>query len=222
MKNLILYVIVSLNAAILFGQEPFILSGNETFSLGIESAYIIDIEGLSQEEAIDAWVDFTKKRKAKAKKNKSGEYFSDDISIPEVSNNTIDLYAVFDNTPKGAKGKFWFDLGGAYFSDERYPDKVASQRAFLANYIKILEAKRLDKEVAVLEKEFKASSKATKKTKKEISKLTKSNEKLIKKVDGNKSKIDKLLDENQSQLSENQRREENIKNLKSKSKSMRN
>lgn len=222
MRKLTLYLFILLNTTVVFGQEPLILPGDEAFSLGTEPAYIIDIEGLSHEEATDAWVDFTKKQKAKAKKNKSGEYFSDDISIPQISNNTIDLYAVFENTPEGSRGKFWFDLGGAYFSDDRFPDRVASQRAFLANYIRALEAKKIDKEVAVLEKELKSESKSIKKKKKEMKKLTKTNEKLKKKVDENNAKLDKLSDENQSGLTENQRKEDKVKDLKSKAKSMRN
>lgn len=222
MKSLILLCITCMFSFSVMAQEAMILPSNETFSLGTQSAYIIEIEELSFEEAADVWVDYTKDQKAKAKKTKSGEYLSDDIEIAGISDNSIDLYSVFEKVESDSKAKFWFDMGGAYFSDDQFPDRVAAQRSFLAGYIRMLESAKIDKEVSKLEDELKSSAKDNKKIKKDISKLSKKNAKLQKELQENETDLEKLTEKYKGIDSTNKSKKEKIKEMKETSKSIRN
>ena len=60
--------------------------------------------------------------------NKEG-YFTDNASIPKISENAIDIYSEIDKYPEGTILKVFFDLGGAYLNKTTHAEqhKAATQ-----------------------------------------------------------------------------------------------
>ncbi|MBP6665380.1 MAG: hypothetical protein KA168_08855 [Chitinophagales bacterium] len=74
------------------------------------------------------WKKFLKNCKGKTNLNKEG-YFTDNASIPKISENAIDIYSEIDKYPEGTILKVFFDLGGAYLNKTTHAEqhKAATQ-----------------------------------------------------------------------------------------------
>lgn len=74
------------------------------------------------------WKKFLKNCKGKTRLGKEG-YFTDNASIPKISENVIDVYSKIDKYPEGTILKVFFDLGGAYLNKTTHAEqhKAATQ-----------------------------------------------------------------------------------------------
>ncbi|MCB0569769.1 MAG: hypothetical protein KDC66_08405 [Phaeodactylibacter sp.] len=139
-------------------------------SQGENNSFVVELKVGDAKTIGELWQDYQKKFKAGKPKldKKTKEYFADDAEIEGISDNTIDIYSTI--TPRDGKGAMlaiWFDLGGAYLSSSRHPDRISGARQWMAGFEKIvgqefaaqaLEAevdalKALEKELKGLEKE---------------------------------------------------------------------
>ncbi|TXB67577.1 hypothetical protein [Phaeodactylibacter luteus] len=115
-----------------FSEEP------RPMSQGAEPSFLLDFRIGQAEDIADLWADYQKGFKAKKPKlnKETGEYLTDNARIETISNNTIDIYATI--SPKGeamgAVVTVWFNLGGAYLSSERHPDRMPGAYAWLEGF----------------------------------------------------------------------------------------
>ncbi len=165
-------------------------------SQGQKPCMVVTFENAEAEVLEESWIDYQKNFKGKTKKDKkSGEIFSDDSEIKEISDNTVDLYSRVDQNGKNVELRVWFDLGGAYMSAAAHPDKARSAKTYLANFEKEYgkevvtmqidekedQIKDLEKEIKNIEKENKDMSQEIEKMEekiKEYQKTIKENEKV--------------------------------------------
>jgi len=145
-------------------------------SLGVNEAFVVDYQGLDNREAEKVLMAYLKEYKGKStakKDRKSKEILLDDASISALSSNSIDLYAVLDSKGEGGSVTFWFDLGGAFLSEENHKDKMEALSEWLYEFGKTTRARAIELEVEEEEKRLKDLNKDFDKLKREQEKLLK-------------------------------------------------
>lgn len=162
-------------------------------SKGANNAITITLPGADAKKAATVWKAYSKSFKAKTKKTKgSDEWLSDDARLPDVSDNSVDIYASFDDSGDGSVATVWVDLGGAYLSSKEHNSGYGGAVTMLEEY-----AKEVGKSVA--EDQLKMEEKALKTLSKDLDKLKKNNEAYHKKIDDAK----KLIAEMESNIKQN-------------------
>jgi hypothetical protein len=169
-----------LAAALLFSlpASAQYLEALRPMSKGSQNSFQLVYTGIKASDLEQVWTDYLKETarlKKTSRDRKSGEIFGDDATIPSISKNTIDLYAVASQEGDKALLTIWFDLGGAYLSTSAHADRMADAKAWLdgisakvqlhqdkeqlkaeENLLKAMqnELKNMDKEQKQLEKEI--------------------------------------------------------------------
>ena len=181
MKNMLVFFLLTAAAATASAQNY--AEAVKPMSKGDQNSFTIDFTIGNAETIADLWVDYQKDFKAKKPKldKKANEYFADDAQVDKISSNTIDIYSkVARKSDKGAVLTIWFDLGGAYLSSSRHPDRMAGAREWMSGFEQVIRAsfakEALEAEEAALkdlEKELKGLEKDQQDAAKEVEKLEK-------------------------------------------------
>mgnify|MGYP006280074955 FL=1 len=133
----------SLRIATLFLAMPLHIEAQpfseevRTMSKGQHASFLVDFQIGEADDIADLWVDYQRDFDArKPKPNDAEEYFADNAEIESISDNTIDIYSTVkskDPAP-GAVVTVWFDLGGAYLSSKRHPERIAAAQEWLQGF----------------------------------------------------------------------------------------
>ncbi len=114
-----------------FAQNIEISEAPRSNNNGTNNSYLFVLDDVSKKEADAEWKKFIGDFKAKSNYDKKIKtWFSDDVLIPRLSNNTIDITAKIieeGTVDKQTTVMVWFDLGGAYINSEA--DSANSQKA---------------------------------------------------------------------------------------------
>jgi len=106
-----------------------------TMSQGSNNALGMQLANVDVKTAEKVWNKYLKNYKGKPKKvKKSEDWLADDIDIPAISTNTIDLYSQFDENGDGVFVRVWIDLGGAYLSSSSHADKYSEAIRFMDGF----------------------------------------------------------------------------------------
>ena len=181
MKKLFLFSILFTSSFALHAQSyP---EASKLMSRGENKSFTIDFNIGDAATIADLWVDYQKGFKAKKPKldKKTNEYFADNAQIDKISSNTIDIYSkVASKAGKGAVLTIWFDLGGAFLSSNRHPDRIPGATEWMAGFEQVVKAafakEMLETEEAALkdlEKELKGLEKGQQDAANEVEKLMK-------------------------------------------------
>lgn len=143
-----------------------------------KNALILGLPNANAKKAESVWQDYAKQFKAKSTKKdkKSGVYFSDDAILSKISNNTVDLYARFEDGNSGTIITVWFDLGGAYLASEIHSDAYEQAEILLKDFATAVNRSLAEDNVAEQEK-------IQKNLEKELDKLQKDNKKYNDKIE---------------------------------------
>ncbi|MCB9264874.1 MAG: hypothetical protein H6558_07615 [Lewinellaceae bacterium] len=177
MQKLFLFTILMISGYVLPAQAY--LEGNKAMSLGEHNSFTIDFNIGDAETIADLWVDYQRDFKAKKPKldKKANEYFADDAEIEKISDNTIDIYSkVARKSGKGAVLTIWFDLGGAFLSSARHPERIAGAREWMAGFEQVVKA-------AFAKEALEAEENTLKDLEKELKGLQKDKEDAVKEVE---------------------------------------
>ncbi len=100
-------------------------------SKGTFPALVMEFPTTTADKVKDAWESFIKEYKGKTNySKKEKEFLTNDATIKEMSENTVDIYArVDDKADKGSSITVWFNLGITYLSQKEFPKQfeVASK-----------------------------------------------------------------------------------------------
>ncbi len=143
-------------------------------SMGVQEAFEVDVVNLDAKEVEKVLMSYLKEYKGKKgpkKDRKSKEILVDDAEIPALSGNSIDLYATVAGKGEEATVNFWFDLGGAFLSQEGHPEKMEALSDWLYNFAKATRTRTIELELDNEEKLLKTMNKDYDKLKKEQEKL---------------------------------------------------
>jgi len=146
-------------------------------SKGSFPALVLIIPNTTGDKVRDTWESFVKNYKGKTNYSKKDkEVFSDDATIKEMSENTVDIYARIDeNAEKGSELTVWFNLGAIYLSQKEFPKQFDVARKILEKFSDKLSADMLEdllkeeeKALKKLEEDYKDLEKDEEKRKKDI------------------------------------------------------
>ena len=100
------------------------------------------------------WSKMMKQYSGKVKKV-NGEVFADNVDIPEMSENTVDVYAHLYDNPVDLELIVWFDLGGAYLHSEMHPDRHRVAEHMLTEFTRDVKMELVNRELKLEESELK-------------------------------------------------------------------
>lgn len=203
MKNyLLLLTILFFSVSVsVFAQKTRPNEVRKGMSLGVKEAFTIDIQNLDDKEVEKLLIDYLKGfkgRKAPKKDRKSGEIFTDDAEIPAFSTNTIDIYATVEGKGDNPTVVFWFDLGGAFLSEDAHPEKMEALSEWLYAFGRQTRARTIELELEAEEDRLKDFNK-------DFDKLLKEQEKLEDTIE----KAKQMIAEAEDGLKENAKEQEN-------------
>lgn len=186
-------------------EMPAIEEEDRNMSKGTNTAFVIMMEGVSKNELEKEWKDFTKGLKAKAKQaRKSKEWFSNNAKIPNLSDNTVDVYAdIRYETKENSSITVWFDLGGDFVNSKTQSEATREANKILQKFV-----------LKVYKHEAEDFLKLEKKT---LSGL----EKDLKKLEKDKKDYEKKIEEAKATIAKMEKNiEVNIENQKKKAESI--
>ncbi|MFT4535480.1 MAG: hypothetical protein ACI9P5_002849 [Saprospiraceae bacterium] len=135
MKNLLI-VFVFMISAFSINAQVEVSEGSKSMVEGTYNAYSVTLENVEEDEAEDMWKEFMKEFKAKVKKDKKAKiHFSDNVQMPTISANPVDVYASFS----GGKGmsttvSVWFDTGSGYVNSIDMAAQSETANGLIAEY----------------------------------------------------------------------------------------
>jgi len=151
-------------------SEADVMESSKIMSQGTNNGLTIELVDTEEKTAEKTWKKFMKDYNGKPKYDrKTNEHFSDDAEIPNLSTNTVDVYAIFDETGSTTTATFWFDLGGAYLNSDTHAAAFTAAEEMLRNYIQ-------DVNLLHAEDALKEQENMLKDLEKDLEKLEKENE----------------------------------------------
>lgn len=182
-------------------QAPIqIREESKAFSLGTFNALVMPLKGTKKKEVEKAWKDHMKQFKGKTKSNhKTGEIFTDDATIKNISPNTIDVYAKVIETTEGTEISVWFNVGLTYLSSKDFAAQYPAADAVLKEFAGTVSNSMLEDEIKAQEKILKELEKDQKKLEKDKTGLDKDTSKAqetIKKQEDNIRKAEDKIKTN--------------------------
>lgn len=194
MKFFILPMSIALTLVLTLNKltAQVVQEGLKPMSKGTNNCFYLELPSADNKLAADVWKDFVKDYKGKTKYNKKQkEYFTDNATIKDMSENTVDIYARFDP----AQITVWYNLGGAYLSSAVHPDRYPAVGKMLAAYYLALSIELAKADVKQKEQELKTLRNDLKKLENENNDYNET----IKKAKGAIAKAEKDIEANQQQ-----------------------
>jgi hypothetical protein len=155
----------------------------EYMSQGEKTGIEIAIVDALPADVEDSFVKFMKKYKGKpVTSKKTVEIFIDNALIPQMSANTVDVYAIARKADYGTKLSVFVDLGGAFVSSQEHDIAFGSLEALGREFA-------LSEAVRIVEAELKAQEKVMKDLSKELENMIKDKDSYIKEIEKAKALI---------------------------------
>ncbi len=189
-----LFFIFSTNA--LLAQQYQIKEGRYSMSKGTQPGFEITLLGVDEKVTKDEIKKWMNQFKGKTGTRK-GEIYSDNATIPEISDHPVDIYAIVKKTKDGSVVYVFFDLGGAFLNSNDHKDKFNVAKRMLDKLGK-------DLVKADLEAKIKAMEKDIKNTEKDLNTLKKQQEKLENRI----KDCEQTIKESKEALKENAKQQE--------------
>lgn len=197
MKKLVILVFFAFTISHLTAQDQLrVMEAPKTMSEGVNNALVVELWNFDRKMAEKEWRNYIKKFKGKTKREKKMKHwFTDNAKIKTISDNTVDIYAWFDENKKNkvTTGTFWFNLGGAYVSSQLNPTQYASAVKFLLDFKNSLDLVEAEDELAL-------QAKILKDLEKDLDQLEKDNKDYHKKIEDAKNLIAEMEQKIQKNL----------------------
>ncbi len=152
-------------------------------SLGEEVGLEVAIVEANPSDVEKSWMKFMRQFKTKAKKpRKAIEIFADDATITDMSNNTVDVYAMAEAAEYGTKLTVFFNLGGSFVSSQEHEIAFGAAKRMLRTFA-------LSEAANTVENELKLQEKVMKDLNKELDQMLSSKASNIKDIEKAKAVI---------------------------------
>ncbi len=153
MKKIIPFILALSFSVNLFAQKIEVKQVQEKMSQGRQYGLQVFVPRVDDKDLSKAWKKWTRDRDVKTSSKKS-VYFTDDILLTGISENTVDLYTTFDKKKLGVVMTVYFDLGGAFLNHGMHPDQYDQAASLIRDFA--VEQSRAAFEVVLnkIEKEY--------------------------------------------------------------------
>ena len=204
MRNQIL-TLIFLFAAL--GLSAQVKEGKAAMSQGSQSALYVKLENVQAKDVESEWIKYARNFNGKTSKvKKTDEYMTDDATIKDMSENTVDIYALAKQEGPDVQFFLWFDLGGAYLDARLHSGKIGEGRKILEDFARTVRVdqmealikeqegvvKKMEKELADFEKDQKDAEKAIADLEKKIEESVKNQEAKRAEIKTGQVKLDEL------------------------------
>jgi predicted transcriptional regulator len=187
MKHILTILLVFLiTGSSLMAQKIQVTEDKKRINGSNREVLFVEIPNVQDKDVEKAWKNLMKDYDAEKVKSRK-EVFADNVLIPPVSNNTIDVYARAEENNGQVEFYVAVDLGGAYMGSD-HPDEISAMKSIIEDF-----AVKLAKEAYEEMQEGKAD--AVEDIQKEIESLNKGKEHLQKKNEKYQEKIEDNLEE---------------------------
>jgi len=191
---IILFLAAGLYSVPAAAQGIEITQVQEKMSRGKQYGLRVFIPGASDRDVSKQWKKWIKDHGGKPD-NVKKELFGDDLILPSLSANTVDVYAQIEDGKDGVEMTVYFDLGGAYLNRAYHPDAWEAANNMLRDFAVQQARAVINVQLETMQKEFQRLSNELDKFEKE----QKSLENNIKKWKESIEQAEKDLKENNEQ-----------------------
>ena len=185
MKYLILSLVVFLSINTANAQYEVVSNEIlEYMSQGEKTGIEVAIVDAEPDDVETYFAKFLKKYKPSKVINskKTVEVFADNAKIPQISANTVDVYAIARKAEYGTKLSVFIDLGGAFVSSQDHEVAYGAMEGLVREFA-------LSEAVRVVEAELKAQEKVMKDLNKELESMIKDKDGYVKEIEKAKALI---------------------------------
>jgi hypothetical protein len=183
----ILFILILLSQSSIAQIKADINDEVRANSKGSFPCLVMNFSATSSDEVKDAWKSFIKEYKGKTDyENKTKEFITDDATIKDMSENSVDVIARIENKgEKGSEMSVWFNLGVTYVSKKDFPKQYDVAVKLLEKFTKKLSAD-------LLEEELKEEEKALRKLESDLKDLVRDESNLKSDIEKYKDTIKKM------------------------------
>ena len=155
-------------------------------SNGTFNALVMELPGVSSKEAEKAWNKYVKKYKSKTKfERRANEYITDDATIKDMSDNTVDIIAKIEEQGEGSRIVVWYNLGVSYLSSKDFGERYPAGEKLLRDFARTVS-------MDMIEEELKEAEKLLKQQEGDLQKLEKDEKQRTKDIEDYKNTIKKM------------------------------
>lgn len=215
MKRLLLLFICFGMTAYMFAQNST-QEKSVTMSLGSHNAFVLDLDGIDEDKALDYWQEYFRDKVCKLRRNrKAKQYYASGASIKLISSQKIDVYSKVEELGENSRLYVWLDNQGAFISSETNPDEAKGAIDFINNFAVFAEKehveelldeskdqlssyekdlKRLGKDKSSYEKAIEKAKKAIEENEKNIAQNAEDQLEKAKQIDAQKKKVEEIME----------------------------
>ena len=191
-KGLLLIVLVLLSFQIMFAQKVKVKESNKNIAGSNNNAMEVTIYNSRGSSVMKQWKKLIKNYDPDKVSNKK-ELFADNVKIHSISDNTIDVYAKFeDEDEESLTFIVAFDLGGVFLNTKDHSKQYSSAERIVYDFA-------VDMSVKGVQEKIKDQEKFVALTVKKHDKLIKENEYMNKKIEDSQ----KFIEDTKLKLEEN-------------------
>jgi HD superfamily phosphohydrolase len=195
-KCIIIFIAPSISLQ-LKAQKTKVEEKRENIGGGVNNALVVTIFSADVSEAEKEWKKMMKSAKAKVSGRK--EIFADDANLPYISDNTIDVYAVFDQKKDDVYMVVAFDLGGSFLNSSEHKIQYKAAEKMIYDFA-------VDIAKQCIENNLKDEEKNLKSMEKDLSRLQSDNESLHKDIQRYEEQIEKAKKEIEENVKEQEKK----------------
>jgi len=187
----------------LVAQNDFTIREETTaLSSGSFNALVLELDGKNQKLVAKAWKKFAKRYKGKTKYNrKSNEYFSDEATVQNLSDNTVDIYTKISEQEEKTFVYVAFNLGVTYLSSAQFPERYPIGQKVVTDFGYYVSADLFAAQIKAEEKQLRREKRDVKKIENKRKKYERKIEKAKRDIEKNEKQLeqskDSLLKESQ-------------------------
>lgn len=118
----------------MFGQID-VIEGSKSMVEGTYNAYTVSLENINEDEAKEGWEKFMKEFKGKVKRNKKAKlYISDNVQMPSLGSNPIDVYTMLTENKNATMVSVWFNTGSGYVNSIDMATQSETAKGMMKEY----------------------------------------------------------------------------------------
>jgi hypothetical protein len=193
MKGKLIILILFVFSLSLVAQDISITNSTQNIANGKNPCYVVIIPNTNAKTVANAWKSEMKKAKAKVKG--SDKTTATNALLPDISSNSMDIYANFSQENNNVKMVVAFSLSGIFLTPENNTTAHNAATNYLRQFALQQYKNQLAADLAMQKKQVKGTEKDIKNLNKDIKKLTKENEKLTKQIEKNNQTIKQYNEE---------------------------
>jgi hypothetical protein len=193
MKRFSVFIMIIFISITVFSQQINVTESKMKIAGDNNNALVVLIKETDKKQITKEWTSLMKTYKAKVSGKK--EVFADDATMPLISNNTVDVYAIAEQVKNDVRLVVAFDLGGAFLNSKDHNPQFKAAETILYEFVVEISKQNVQSNLSAEKKKLSGLEKKQSNLKKSTDKMIRENEKMKKKIADN----EKVIKDNQKE-----------------------